>query len=168
MRMRRMARTLVVVGAAAAVLAACTSPDGDGGTADPSDEASSTADPTDAVVDHAVATFAVVDEEFRVELVTEELVAHAQQLLDGEDIAAIPLGDVVRDDPGVNSPWSWHLDPATVEFAFATTECVTACRRSSRTGQSRPISTARGRPRSSASSRCRDPAVRGCRRAVMG
>ncbi|WP_050761747.1 hypothetical protein [Beutenbergia cavernae] len=117
-----MARTLVVVGAAAAVLAACTSPDGDGGTADPSDEASSTADPTDAVVDHAVATFAVVDEEFRVELVTEELVAHAQQLLDGEDIAAIPLGDVVRDDPGVNSPWSWHLDPATVEFAFATTE----------------------------------------------
>jgi hypothetical protein len=43
-------------------------------------------------------------------------------LLDGEQLPAIPLGTVVRGDPGVNEPWTWHLDPATLEFAFATIE----------------------------------------------
>jgi hypothetical protein len=71
----------------------------------------------------AVVTFEVAgDETFKVELATPELVEHARQLLNGESIAAIPLGTVVRDDPGVNAPWSWHLDPATVEFAEATVE----------------------------------------------
>ena len=40
----------------------------------------------------------------------------------GEDLEAIPLGTVVRDDAGVNAPWSWHIDPSTLEFAFVTTE----------------------------------------------
>lgn len=71
----------------------------------------------------AVATFEVAgDETFKVELATPELEEHARALLAGENISAIPLGTVVRDDPGVNAPWSWHLDPATLEFAFATTE----------------------------------------------
>jgi hypothetical protein len=70
-----------------------------------------------------VATFEVAGQEtFKVELAADELVEHAQQLLDGESVAAIPLGRVVRDDPGVNAPWSWHLDPTTFEFADATTE----------------------------------------------
>jgi len=70
----------------------------------------------------SVATFRVVDEEFRIELVTPELVAHAEALLRGEDVAAIPNGLVVRDDPSVNAPWSWHIDPDDVEFADMTTE----------------------------------------------
>lgn len=69
-----------------------------------------------------VATFEVVDEQFKIELATPELADHARRLLAGEQIAAIPLGDVVRDDPGVNVPWSWHIDPATLEFADMTIE----------------------------------------------
>ena len=70
----------------------------------------------------SVATFRVIDQEFKVELVTPELVAHAEALLRGEDVAAIPNGLVVRDDPGVNEPWSWHIDPDDFEFADMTTE----------------------------------------------
>jgi hypothetical protein len=69
-----------------------------------------------------VATFQVVDETYKIELTTPELQEHAQQLLDGEDVASIPNGVVVRDDPGVNAPWSWHIDPATLEFADLTVE----------------------------------------------
>lgn len=69
-----------------------------------------------------VATFEVVDEEFKIELATPELVEHAEALLAGESVAAIPNGIVVRDDPGPNAPWSWHIDPATLEFADMTIE----------------------------------------------
>jgi hypothetical protein len=61
-------------------------------------------------------------ERFKVELATSELVDHARKLLAGENISAIPNGLVVRDDPGVNAPWTWHIDPANFEFAFATIE----------------------------------------------
>lgn len=77
----------------------------------------------DEVAAPAIVTFEVAgDEQFKVELITDDLVAHAQQLLDGEAVSAIPLGTVVRDDAGVNAPWSWHIDPATFQFADATTE----------------------------------------------
>ena len=70
-----------------------------------------------------VATFQVAgDETYRIELATPELIEHAQQLLEGEDVAAIPLGTVVRDDAGPNEPWSWHIDPSTLEFADVTVE----------------------------------------------
>ena len=69
-----------------------------------------------------VATFEVVDQTYKIELATPELVEHAQQLLDGEDVASIPNGLIVRDDPGVNAPWSWHIDPDSLEFADQTTE----------------------------------------------
>ena len=70
-----------------------------------------------------VATFEVAgSERYKIELGTPELIDHAKRLLAGESISAIPLGTVVRDEPGVNGPWSWHIDPATLEFAFATTE----------------------------------------------
>jgi hypothetical protein len=70
-----------------------------------------------------VATFQVAGgETFTVELATPELINHAKQLLAGEDVAAIPNGTVVRNDPGVNAPWSWHIDPATLSFADATIE----------------------------------------------
>jgi hypothetical protein len=70
-----------------------------------------------------VATFRVADvETYKIALMTPELVDHAERLLAGEPIAAIPLGTVVRDDPGPNAPWSWHIDPASLEFAEITIE----------------------------------------------
>lgn len=70
-----------------------------------------------------VATFEVAGvETYKIELDTPALVKHAEQLLKGEDVAAIPLGRVVRDSPGVNKPWSWHIDPKTLEFAQITIE----------------------------------------------
>ena len=76
--------------------------------------------PTGAVP--SVATFRVVDQEFKVELASADLVANAEALLRGEEAPSIPVGLIVRDDPSVNAPWSWHIDPATVEFADMTTE----------------------------------------------
>lgn len=70
-----------------------------------------------------VATFEVANQgTFKVELATPELIAHAKELLAGSEEGRIPIGKVVRDDPGVNAPWSWHIDPATLEFADNTIE----------------------------------------------
>lgn len=70
----------------------------------------------------SVATFQVVDQTFKIELDTPELVQHAIDLMNGEELPGIPVGKIVRDDPSVNEPWSWHIDPATLEFADFTTE----------------------------------------------
>lgn len=70
----------------------------------------------------SVATFEIEGQTFKIELITPELVAHAKQLLAGEEVPNIPVGDIVRDDPSVNEPWSWHIDPASLEFADFTTE----------------------------------------------
>jgi len=89
--------------AAALILAGCV-PAGSGGVGNP------------------VATFKVQGETYKIELATPELVAHVKELLAGDEVAAIPNGLVVRDDPGPNEPWSWHIDPASLEFADVTTE----------------------------------------------
>jgi hypothetical protein len=49
-------------------------------------------------------------------------VQNAQDLLDGKEAPSIPVGNIMRDDPSINEPWSWHIDPASVEFADMTTE----------------------------------------------
>ena len=78
---------------------------------------------TPTAAQNPVATFEVAGgETYRIELATPELVDHAERLLAGEPIAAIPLGTVVRDSASVNEPWSWHIDPATLEFADITVE----------------------------------------------
>jgi hypothetical protein len=69
-----------------------------------------------------VATFQVIDETYKIELATPELVEHVKQLMAGDEVAGIPNGIVVRDDAGPNKPWSWHIDPASLEFADFTTE----------------------------------------------
>ena len=70
-----------------------------------------------------VATFEVAGQEtYKIALATPALVEHARQLLEGEEVAAIPVGRIVADDPSVNAPWSWHIDPASLEFAEVTTE----------------------------------------------
>jgi len=70
----------------------------------------------------SVATFDVEGQTYKIELNSRELVNHARQLLDGDEVASIPVGKIVRDDPSINEPWSWHIDPASVEFADFTTE----------------------------------------------
>lgn len=72
----------------------------------------------------AVVSFRVADqEEFSVRLDDEALIAHARELLAGGEEGRIPSGVIVRDgDGGVNSPWTWHLDPSSVEFVDLTTE----------------------------------------------
>ena len=67
------------------------------------------------VVTFEVAGYA--DETYKIELATPELIEHVQQIMAGEDVALIPNGLVVRDDPSVNAPWSWHIDPASLSFA---------------------------------------------------
>ncbi|EAR25578.1 hypothetical protein A20C1_04906 [marine actinobacterium PHSC20C1] len=68
-----------------------------------------------------VATFEVAGgEQYKIELATPELIEHAKALLAGENLAAIPNGVVVRGDSSVNEPWSWHIDPTTLEFANVT------------------------------------------------
>ncbi len=72
-----------------------------------------------------VVTFEVAgysDETYKIELATPELIEHVKQIMAGEDVALIPNGLVVRDDPGVNAPWSWHIDPESLSFADVTTE----------------------------------------------
>lgn len=100
------------------LIAACGDDDGDAGGSDTTEAP----DPGDGEP-VTVATFEVAGSEtYKIELATPALIEHARRLLAGDQVAAIPLGTVVRDDPGVNEPWSWHIDPSTLEFADVTIE----------------------------------------------
>jgi hypothetical protein len=71
-----------------------------------------------------VVTFRVADaEEYRILLTDPADIAIAEQLLAGEEAPSIPNGLILRDgDGGVNIGYSWHIDPASVEFAELTIE----------------------------------------------
>jgi hypothetical protein len=69
-----------------------------------------------------VVTFQVGAEQFRIELTDPADIDIARKLLAGEEAPGIPNGVVVRGDPSVNTGYSWHIDPASVEFADVTTE----------------------------------------------
>jgi hypothetical protein len=70
-----------------------------------------------------VVTFQVGDEQYRVQLTDPADVAIARRLLAGDEAPRIPNGLIVRgDDGGVNTGYSWHIDPDSVEFADMTTE----------------------------------------------
>ena len=56
------------------------------------------------------------------QLVGAENLVHAQGLLAGTGDGPIPSGKLVPGDGGVNAPWSWHIDPATLTWADVTTE----------------------------------------------
>ncbi|MBX3100234.1 MAG: hypothetical protein KF761_11725 [Salinibacterium sp.] len=91
---------LAVVALAAMVLSGCTAQTG----------------PT-------VVTFKIAGQEtYRIELITPEQIQHVKDLMAGGETGRIPIGTVVRDDPSVNAPWSWHIDPTTLEFADQTIE----------------------------------------------
>ena len=78
---------------------------------------------TAAAPERAVVTFAVGPETYRVQLVNADDIAHAEDLLAGRTRQRrLAIGLVVRKDPSVNAPWSWHIDPASVRFADMATE----------------------------------------------
>ena len=71
----------------------------------------------------AVVTFLVAgSEQYKIEITDPANLATARDLLAGNEDPKIPNGIVVRDDPGVNEGYSWHIDPASLEFADMTTE----------------------------------------------
>lgn len=96
----------VLVPLAILVTAGCTAGSGASPSAEPSGSPGS-----------VVVTFDVVGETYRIELTDPADIEIARRLLAGEPAPAIPSGVVVRGDPGVNTGYSWHIDPATVEFA---------------------------------------------------
>ncbi len=70
-----------------------------------------------------VVTLRVADaEEYKLLLTDPDDIAVARKLLAGEEAPGIPNGIVVRGTPGVNTGYSWHIDPASVEFVDMTME----------------------------------------------
>ncbi|MGG7463201.1 hypothetical protein [Plantibacter sp. YIM 135347] len=66
----------------------------------------------------AVVTFEVAGQgTYSIELTTDEQVGHAVELMNGSEEGRIPVGKVEPGDGGVNAPWTWHIDPKTLEFA---------------------------------------------------
>jgi hypothetical protein len=100
--------TIGMLVALAALLAACSSVPAEQPVATPND---------------VVVTVRVADaEEYRIRLTDPADIGIAQKLLAGEAAPGIPNGQVVRGEPDVNVGYSWHIDPASVEFADAATE----------------------------------------------
>jgi len=88
----------------------------------PVPSAAPSASPAPSASTGVVVTFRVIDEEYRIELTDPADVVIARKLLRGEVAPGIPSGIVVRGDPGVNTGYTWHIDPASLEFADVTTE----------------------------------------------
>jgi len=136
--MHLLARTALL---GAFVLAACSAPTSSSPDASPvpstgSGLPSHSAAPSEAAPSASIApsgpvtggpvivTFEVVDEEYRILITDPNDIAIALQLLAGDPLAPrIPNGLVVRgDDGGVNTGYSWHIDPDSLEFADLTIE----------------------------------------------
>jgi hypothetical protein len=115
--MRRFRAALLLIATVAFVAAGCTSP-----SASRSPSPTASAAPSGSGGASVVVTFGVADEQYRIELTDPADIAIARRLLAGEEAPSIPNGIVVRGDPGVNTGYSWHIDPASVEFADVTVE----------------------------------------------
>lgn len=81
------------------------------------------ANPANEGSEGAVVTFLVAGgEEYKIQITDPADIATARDLLAGNGDPKIPNGIVVRDGPGVNDGYSWHIDPESFEFADSTTE----------------------------------------------
>jgi len=65
-------------------------------------------------------------ERFRVLMRDSALIAEAERLIATAG-QRILIGELRRGNGGFNAPWSWHLDPATLEFADMTVEVCDGC-----------------------------------------
>ena len=68
-----------------------------------------------------VVTFEVDDERFRALLTDPADIDIARHLLAGDDVPSIPNGRVIR-QTGVNTGYSWSMDPNDIQFADTTIE----------------------------------------------
>lgn len=77
----------------------------------------------DSTPGSVIITVRVADaEEYHIRLTDPADIGIAQKLLAGEAAPAIPNGRVVRGDADVNVGYSWHIDPASIEFVDVATE----------------------------------------------
>ena len=65
-------------------------------------------------------------ERFRVRIDDPAVATQAEALV-GAGPLKVLSGTVVRGDGAVNAPWSWHLDPASIQFVDASIELCDAC-----------------------------------------
>jgi hypothetical protein len=83
----------------------------------------STPAPTGSPTAGVIVTIRVSGEDYRILLTDAQQIAYAEALLAGEEAPGIPNGRViVGDDGGVNTGWSWHIDPNDIEFVDMTIE----------------------------------------------
>jgi hypothetical protein len=65
-------------------------------------------------------------ETFRVAITSPTTIRQATSLVGGSG-GPIVHGRVAPGDGGFNAPWSWHLEPATIQFVDAAVEVCDAC-----------------------------------------
>lgn len=87
----------------------------------PTSPANPAASPTGEATAY-VATFAVENEQYRILLTDPADIEVARRLMAGEQAPTIPNGLIVRGDAGVNTGYSWHIDPQSIEFVDMTIE----------------------------------------------
>jgi len=68
------------------------------------------------------AKFGVIDEFFHVSITNPAGIEQAIALWEGRSQATIPVGTLVCKPIAWNSPWSWYLEPTTLEFGEAAVE----------------------------------------------
>ena len=111
---------------AALVFAACSAASGSSSALPNKSSLPGPASPVPTATDEAtgaIVTLRVGDEEYRVLLTDAGEIATAEELAAGRHDPLIPVGTIVRtDDGGVNTGYSWHIDPATFEWAELTME----------------------------------------------
>ena len=66
-------------------------------------------------------------ETFVVRIADPELIAQARRIADGLEPQRIVTGRLRCGDGGFNLPWSWHLDPQTVQLAEVAIELCDGC-----------------------------------------
>ena len=114
--------SLVILAGCASGAAASASPTAASTSPSAAPNASATARSSDGT-GGVIVTIRVIDETYRIRLVEPADIAVARDLLAGREGPRIPNGRVVRgDDGGVNTGYSWHIDPHDVEWADVTTE----------------------------------------------
>eukprot|EP01088_Endostelium_zonatum_P015243 TRINITY_DN364_c0_g1_i1.p1 TRINITY_DN364_c0_g1~~TRINITY_DN364_c0_g1_i1.p1 ORF type:complete len:187 (-),score=40.21 TRINITY_DN364_c0_g1_i1:118-678(-) len=75
----------------------------------------------------AIVTFLVVDiEAYKIEVISQSNLDIACSWLRGEVGPLIPVGNLIRNETDVNVGWSWHVDPASLNFVDATVELCDA------------------------------------------
>jgi hypothetical protein len=65
-------------------------------------------------------------EQFRIRIDDPAVAAQADALVGAGPIKALG-GTIARGDGGVNAPWSWHLDSASIAFADAAIDICDVC-----------------------------------------